>query len=198
MIPISSQNKFNGSYYYHANLDVLSFYNIYMGEIIMKKIVFIGMVTSLLLLAACETTTSKNTESDSQSISSTSNIELNSINEKSSSQENSSIFQPSQIQEAINSTQSSEVTTESAAASSPLVGNAITSQERAMQVLISDSPELQNEDIVVTFYKMIESDYLFHAQSKSILEQGGSGSVGFYRVSKEGTITITDAYGNAV
>ncbi|MFP1646984.1 hypothetical protein [Enterococcus mundtii] len=164
----------------------------------MKKIVFIGMVTSLLLLAACETTTSKNTESDSQSISSTSNIELNSINEKSSSQENSSIFQPSQIQEAINSTQSSEVTTESAAASSPLVGNAITSQERAMQVLISDSPELQNEDIVVTFYKMIESDYLFHAQSKSILEQGGSGSVGFYRVSKEGTITITDAYGNAV
>ena len=66
-----------------------------------------------------------------------------------------------------------------------------------MQVLISDSPELQNEDIVVTFYKMIESDYLFPAQSKSILEQGGSGSVGFYRVSKEGTITITDAYGNA-
>lgn len=164
----------------------------------MKKIVFIGMVTSLLLLAACETTTSKNTESDNQSISSTSNIKLNSINEKSSSQENSSIFQPSQIQEAINSTQSSEVTTESAAASSPFVGNAITSQERAMQVLISDSPELQNEDIVVTFYKMIESDYLFHAQSKSILEQGGSGSVGFYRVSKEGTITITDAYGNAV
>ncbi|EOH63217.1 hypothetical protein [Enterococcus mundtii] len=119
----------------------------------MKKIVFIGMVTSLLLLAACETTTSKNTESDNQSISSTSNIELNSINEKSSFQENSSIFQPSQIQEAINSTQSSEVTTESTAASSPLVGNAITSQERAMQVLISDSPELQNEDIVVTFYK---------------------------------------------
>lgn len=43
----------------------------------MKKIVFIGMVTSLLLLVACETTTSKNTESDNQSISSTSNIKLN-------------------------------------------------------------------------------------------------------------------------
>ena len=111
----------------------------------MKKIVFIGMVTSLLLLAAYETTTSKNTESDIQSISS--------MNEESSSQENSSVFKHSQIQEVINSTQSSEVTTESTDASSPLIGNAITSQERAMQVLISDSPELQNEDIVVTFYK---------------------------------------------
>lgn len=78
-------------------------------------------------------------------------------------QENSSIFQPSQIQEAINSTQSSEVTTESTAASSPLVGNAITSQERAMQVLISDSPELQNEDIVVTFYKILnQTIYSMH------------------------------------
>ncbi len=156
----------------------------------MKKIVFIGMVTSLLLLAAYETTTSKNTESDIQSISS--------MNEESSSQENSSVFKHSQIQEVINSTQSSEVTTESTDASSPLIGNAITSQERAMQVLISDSPELQNEDIVIAFHEMIESDYLFNAQSQSILEQGGSGSVGFYRVSKEGMITLTDAKGNTV
>ncbi|MDA9462162.1 hypothetical protein B835_2092 [Enterococcus mundtii 3F] len=67
-----------------------------------------------------------------------------------------------------------------------------------MEVLIRNSSELQNEDIVVTFYKMVESDYLFNAQSKSILKQGGSGSVGFYRVSKEGMITITDAFGNVV
>lgn len=65
-----------------------------------------------------------------------------------------------------------------------------------MQVLISLSPELQNDDIVVTFYQMVDSDYLFNAQSKSILRQGGSGSIGFYRVSKQGVVTITDAYGN--
>ncbi|MBE6171615.1 MAG: hypothetical protein E7153_02045 [Enterococcus faecium] len=164
----------------------------------MKKIIYIGMLNSLFLLAACETTTSKSTESDTQSKSSMSSTEITTTYKEISSEENLSTFQSSQIQEATNSTPTSEVTTESTAASSPFVGNAITSQERAMQILISDSPELQNEDIVVTFNKMIESDYLFNTQSKSILEQGGSGSVGFYRVSKEGTITITDAYGNAV
>lgn len=164
----------------------------------MKKIIFIGMLNSLFLLAACETTTSKSTESDTQSKSSMNSTETTTTYKEISSEKNLSTFQSSQIQEAINSTPTSEITTESTDASSPLVGNAITSQEQAMEVLIRNSSELQNEDIVVTFYKMVESDYLFNAQSKSILKQGGSGSVGFYRVSKEGMITITDAFGSAV
>ncbi|HCC1577613.1 TPA: hypothetical protein M4U32_002901, partial [Enterococcus faecium] len=61
--------------------------------------------------------------------------------------------------------------------------------------LIAHRSELQSDDIVISFYQKIDRDYLFTASSKQIRSQGGSGSVGFYRVSPEGSITMTDANG---
>ncbi|WP_253293991.1 hypothetical protein [Enterococcus sp. S173_ASV_20] len=67
--------------------------------------------------------------------------------------------------------------------------------DKALLFLIAHRSELQSDDIVISFYQKIDRDYLFTASSKQIRSQGGSGSVGFYRVSPEGSITMTDANG---
>lgn len=167
----------------------------------MKKIVFISLLSSLFLLTACGSSSSKSATSDTQSASITSNTATSSTKEKNFSEETTS----SPVIEESTNTQSSivqktgsstEAPTTSSEATVPSTNdNVIANQDQALQYLINHTSELQNEDIVVTFYKMIDSDYLFSAKSKSIQNQGGSGSVGFYRVSPQGVITNTDAYG---
>ncbi|RBS60147.1 hypothetical protein EB33_00645 [Enterococcus faecium] len=69
-------------------------------------------------------------------------------------------------------------------------------QEQALQMLYNNKPELKDPDISFAFFKMIGSDYLFKSTSISIRQQGGSGTIGFYRVSPQGIVTETDPSGN--
>ncbi|MBX4204472.1 hypothetical protein KYX73_12970, partial [Enterococcus faecium] len=52
-------------------------------------------------------------------------------------------------------------------------------------------------DIVISFYQKIDRDYLFTSSSNQSRSHGGSGIVGFYRVSPEVWITMTDANGTS-
>ncbi|EPH98715.1 hypothetical protein D920_01479 [Enterococcus faecalis 13-SD-W-01] len=170
----------------------------------MKKVGFITLLGSLFLLSACGTSSSTNMSSSSIAASSTTSEKDSSITNKTSSSsvaEESSSTQSSQVQESTLSTETSQAGAETTASSTPIASSNIpevSTQEEALQLLINNTPELQNEDIVMKFYRMVGSDYLFAAYSKSILEQGGSGTVGFYRVSPQGAIILTDAYGNPI
>lgn len=162
----------------------------------MKKIVFISLFGSLFLFAACGKSDPKSTMSDTQSTSITTSTTTAIREEKSSS------TQSSQVQATL-STGPAQMSSETISSSTPVESqvessdtSSVSTQDQMLQYLIDHTPELQNEDIMVSFYEMVGPDYLFSAISQSIKNQGGSGSVGFYRVSPDGTITLTDAYGN--
>ncbi|WP_165006027.1 MULTISPECIES: hypothetical protein [unclassified Enterococcus] len=157
----------------------------------MKKIVFISLFGSLVLFTACGKSDPKSTTSDTHSTNITTSTTT--IHE-----EQSSSTQSTQVQASL-STEPVQMSSETIPSSSPAESSgtsSVSTQDQMLQYLIDHTPELQNEDIMVSFYEMVGPDYLFSATSQSIKNQGGSGSVGFYRVSPEGTITLTDAYGN--
>ncbi|MFB8506803.1 hypothetical protein ACFC4I_13980 [Enterococcus durans] len=166
----------------------------------MKKILFLGLLGSLLLLASCGTSTSKSEASASSSTTSTTNettsVEKTSdtkIKESISSAENSETQGTIDSSVALQDSAESTVTTTSTDSVPPVF---TPDQEQALQMLYTSKPELKDPDISFAFFKMIESDYLFKATSISIRQQGGSGTLGFYRVSPQGTVTETDPSGN--
>ena len=65
-----------------------------------------------------------------------------------------------------------------------------------MQRILETNPDVNNDDISFMLFEMIDNDFLFEAKSKSIEKQGGSGTVGFYRVTPQGAVTLTDSTGN--
>ena len=69
-----------------------------------------------------------------------------------------------------------------------------TDQQQALKEIFAFEPA--SGRLTFTFYKMLGADYLFEAKDPAIAEQGGSGTVGFYRVTPTGTVMITDANGN--
>lgn len=157
----------------------------------MKKIIFISLLSSLFLFAACGSSTSKSMAS------STASIETNFTDEISS--QTISSTKNSQVQDTVRSSEPSQANSETTAttASNNNEQYVFTSdQEQALQLLYKDKPELKNPDINFAFFKMIGSDYLFKATSISIRQQGGSGTIGFYRISPQGTVTETDPSGN--
>lgn len=58
-----------------------------------------------------------------------------------------------------------------------------------------NKPDLNGYDISFAFFKMICSDYLLKATSRSIRQLDGSGTIDFYRVSSQGIVTETDSLG---
>ena len=166
----------------------------------MKKILFLGLLGSLLLLASCGTSTSKSEASANSSTTSTTNettsVEKTSdtkIKESISSAENSEKQGTIDSSVALQDSAESTVTTTSTDNVPPVF---TPDQEQALQMLYTSKPERKDPDISFAFFKMIESDYLFKATSISIRQQGGSGTLGFYRVSPQGTVTETDPSGN--
>lgn len=170
----------------------------------MKKILFLGLLGSLLLLASCGTSTSK---SEASANSSTTSSTTSTTNETTSVEKNSD----TKIKESISSAENSETqgTIDSSVALQDSAESTISTtstddvppvftpdQEQALQMIYASKPELKDPDISFAFFKMIESDYLFKATSISIRQQGGSGTLGFYRVSPQGTVTETDPPGN--
>lgn len=94
------------------------------------------------------------------------------------------------VQDTVETTTNVEPT----AAETPAV--AVSSEDQALAAIHAAQPETANDDIVLRFYQMIGSDYLFDAESKQLAQHGGTGSVGFYRVSTDGSVRVTNAYGN--
>ena len=56
--------------------------------------------------------------------------------------------------------------------------------------------DAENNDTNLGFLGMNGNDFFFRAQSKQMVANGGTGTVGFYRVSPQGAVRITDARGN--
>ncbi|WP_321388697.1 hypothetical protein [uncultured Enterococcus sp.] len=150
----------------------------------MKKAPFILLLSSLLLFTGCNTKNEKSISSSS-SISSTAS---------SSTLESSSSTSTSEAQIVSNSTSSVEQSVEISEESQDTTISEMT-QEQALQRILDTYPEANDEDYGIIFWDMIDNDFLFKAYSKGISSQGGSGTIGFFRVSPQGDVYQTDATG---
>ena len=72
----------------------------------------------------------------------------------------------------------------------------IDTQEKAETCIRSTLTDAENNDTNLGFLGMNGNDFFFRAQSKQMVANGGTGTVGFYRVSPQGAVRITDARGN--
>ena len=155
----------------------------------MNKGLYIGLLGVALLFSACGNATKNSLDESSLTnstteVGSTKSTSTASITNTSTSNVDSQYSQSSIQSSPISSTSEMQERTEP---SLPLENS-----DEALLFLIAHRSELQSED---SFYQKIDKDYLFTTSSKQTRAQGGSGSVGFYRVSPDGVISITDAYG---
>ena len=72
----------------------------------------------------------------------------------------------------------------------------IENQEQAEACIRSTLTDAENNDTNLGFLGMNGNDFFFRAQSKQMAANGGTGTVGFFRVSPQGAVRITDARGN--
>lgn len=72
----------------------------------------------------------------------------------------------------------------------------IDTQEKAEACIRKTLTDAENNDTNLGFLGMNGNDFFFRAQSKQMVANGGTGTVGFYRVSPQGAVRITDAQGN--
>ncbi len=72
----------------------------------------------------------------------------------------------------------------------------IENQEQAEACIRSTLTDAENDDTNLGFFGMNGNDFFFRAQSKQMAANGGTGTVGFFRVSPQGAVRITDARGN--
>ncbi|EGO7571015.1 DUF6287 domain-containing protein [Enterococcus faecalis] len=72
----------------------------------------------------------------------------------------------------------------------------IDTQEKAETYIRKTLTDAENNDTNLGFLGMNGNDFFFRAQSKQMVANGGTGTVGFYRVSPQGAVRITDARGN--
>lgn len=72
----------------------------------------------------------------------------------------------------------------------------IDTQEKAETYIRKTLTDAENNDMNLGFLGMNGNDFFFRAQSKQMVANGGTGTVGFYRVSPQGAVRITDARGN--
>lgn len=72
----------------------------------------------------------------------------------------------------------------------------IDTQEKAEIYIRKTLTDAENNDTNLGFLGMNGNDFFFRAQSKQMAANGGTGTVGFFRVSPQGAVRITDARGN--
>lgn len=145
----------------------------------MKKLTFTLLLVSLLTLSACNSKKEKSISSNGSS-STTSSI-----------LKSSESTATSETQILSGSAQSVDQTTELPEHST----NSEMTQEQAQQRILDAFPDTNNEDVSLVFWQMIDNDFLFKAYSISLASQGGTGTVGFFRVSPDGNVYTTDANG---
>ena len=155
----------------------------------MKKTTFALLLSLLMVLVACNSKNEKSVSSSGSVAKTTASSTLKTSDSTSTS--DTQVF---------SSSVSSEEQTVVFSDESQSTQNSTTipelSQEQALQRILESYSDTNNEDVSLIFWQMIDTDFLFKAYSKSISSQGGSGTLGFYRVSPQGDASITDATGN--
>lgn len=170
----------------------------------MKRVIGLSMVGLTLFLASCGKTEQTTSNETSQSMIQTSETTAMTTSEVTTSDSKT----PTSIKETnttVTTTQASSTdqnTNTSAATvtdSSTNVTNEPTftpEQKQALDAIYAKYPEYKDSDIAFIFWQMIDDDYLFKAYSLSMIEQGGSGTLTFFRVSPTGEVQETDPSGN--
>lgn len=152
----------------------------------MKKGTLLVIFCSILALSAC--TSKKEAFTRNTTIKSSKTTE-----KKESSQTKTSItaeiFSSSQ-------TQDSSIVVETSQSSEPL--EATFTEDDAIQKLkeFFTSKGWSNDDAGFVPMGKVGDDFVIKLVDLTLVEQGGSGSAGFYRVSPQGAVTETDSYGN--
>ena len=158
----------------------------------MHKGIYAGLLGTVILFSACGYKTKNSVKESSAAISTT---EVGSTKSTSTTSITNTSTGNVDSQHSQSSIQSFSISSTSEMQESTVPSLPLEDSDKALLFLIAHRSELQSDDIVISFYQKIDRDYLFTASSKQIRSQGGSGSVGFYRVSPEGSITMTDANG---
>lgn len=153
------------------------------------------MLLGLFILTSCDTS-NENEETSTQSsvaqsdTTNTSSSEGSAESSSSTSEnaivsENESSIQSSVAQSDTTSTSSSEDPAESSSSTSE---NVINSEEEAFNFIKEETGiEADNTDIVYGLLDSDEDSYTLRLVSQSLREQGGSGTVGLYKIYKDGT-----------
>ena len=152
----------------------------------MKKGTVIILFSSLILLSACNS--KKETSTSDTTIKSSTTTETNESTPASTTTDSKNTLS--------SQSQSSSITFETSQSSEAL-DTGLTEAEAVQQLKDTlSSAGMDTDDIGFTPFDKVGDDYLFKAQSLSILAQGGTGTIGFYRVSPQGVVTETDPAGN--
>ncbi|MGX7417320.1 hypothetical protein ACWOFR_00810 [Carnobacterium gallinarum] len=171
----------------------------------MKKWTFLVILASAGLLVGCSNGASNSDTSNSNNSSSSSSVSSSNSSNESSSKNSEASVQSSEVSQdssSVASSSSSSSVASSVAPSSSSSSEAsgtITNQDEAIVRIREAEPTYKDEnEFIIKFSQMVESDYLFSITSQSIKNQGGSGTVGFYRVTPAGQVTLTDSSGTAL
>lgn len=152
----------------------------------MKKGTLVVLFGSLLLLGACSS--KKEASTSNTTIKSSTTTE-----KKASSQTRTTTVQEST---SSSSTQNSSGVLETSQSSEPL--DTTFTEENAIETLkeFFASKGFSNDNAKFIPINKVGEDYVIKLVDLSMVEQGGSGSVGFYRVSPQGVVEETDSSGN--
>lgn len=162
----------------------------------MKRITLCIILLSLIALSGCEKEKSAHTKTSTSSskaaVTATSSSSQLPESTTSSSIVVESTEQISDTASTIPNQASSTVPTEA----QPQETTYVTTAEEAKQRILDTQSIFSSGDLLLHFYKQIDADFLFYVSSKSIAQQGGSGSAGLFRVTPQGEVFDTDSYGN--
>lgn len=153
----------------------------------MKKIsITITMLLGLFILTSCNT--SNENEEDSTQSSVAKSDTSNSISSEDSVESTSSTSESVIHSDEQSNTSNSSSSEDSAESTSSTSQNVINSEEEAFNFIKEETGiEADNTDIVYGLLDSDEDSYTLRLVSQSLREQGGSGTVGLYKVYKDGT-----------
>ncbi|WP_368251725.1 hypothetical protein [Enterococcus sp. 2201sp1_2201st1_B8_2201SCRN_220225] len=72
----------------------------------------------------------------------------------------------------------------------------IVNNEEDAKNAIMNKYKFTDDSVLITPWGMVENDYLFKGRDKKMMEDGGSGTIGFFRVTPQGEVFDTDPQGN--
>ena len=171
----------------------------------MKKIIaFISI--GLFVLTGCSSKEATKSSHDSTNSSKTSEIKKENSTDTSSSNSSSQVS-ASSSSTSVSSTivESTSVVEYSATSTQPALENTTSSNpldslirtpEQAEQQLYALRPETRNLSIIL--FTQIDSDYLFKGSIPSWVQNGSSGTAGFFRVKPTGEVYDTYANGTII
>lgn len=167
----------------------------------MKKILYPMLLLSVITIAGCSSNSSDSSDSSKSETSQSTKKVSSATKTESSNQSNNKISASSntidQSTQTPGNTNTNEVPQPAESATSSQT-NVINNTDQAIQRIQESNTEVVNANLQLNFLRMIGSDYLFEAISPEIQQQGGSGSAGFYRVSPQGVVSVTDANGTPI